>query len=190
MKAGRQLFVSMLLGMCASIGCAGLLQAQIGETNVTWQGTVDVVTVSNVTYAKYTWMLYGCDCESVFSTGPLIQNGSNFKFDFDLQDETGPVACPQFIARVTTTADLGLLAPGDYTLITTSWGTPVGTNAFTIPIISKPPPTPVLCPSGFAPTVVSKYRCPTVTVTRVTFCNARQISWRGRCYRQIQAGRP
>lgn len=149
MKAGRQLFVSMLLGMCASIGCAGLLQAQIGETNVTWQGTVDVVTVSNVTYAKYTWMLYGCDCESVFSTGPLIQNGSNFEFDFDLQDETGPVACPQFIARVTTTADLGLLAPGDYTLITTSWGTPVGTNAFTIPIISKPPPTPVLCPIGF-----------------------------------------
>jgi hypothetical protein len=149
MKACHKLFGSMLLGLCASMGCAGLLQAQTGETNVTWQGTVNLVTITNVTYAEYTWMLFGCDCESVFSTGPLIHNGSNFQFNFDLQEATGPVACPQFIARVTTTAVLGTLAPGEYTLTTTSWGTPVATNTFTIPIICTPPLTPVLCPIGF-----------------------------------------
>ena len=151
MKAGHQLFGSVLLGLCASIGCAGLVQAQISETNVTWQGTVSVVTISNVTYANYTWMLFGCDCESVFSTGPLSRKGVNFQYNFDLQEKVGPVACPQFIARITTSIVLGTLSPGNYTLTTTSWGTPVATNAFTIPIISAPPPTPVLCPIGFRP---------------------------------------
>jgi hypothetical protein len=148
MKTGSKPFGSMFIGLCASIGCAGLLQAQIGETNVTWQGTASLVTISNVTYAEYTWMLLGFECESVFSTGPLVHSGSNFWFNFDLEDETGPVMCPQFIARVTTTAVLGTLTPGDYALITTSWGAPVATNTFTIPTNSTPP-TPILCPIGF-----------------------------------------
>lgn len=144
-------FRSVFFGLCASIGCADVLQAQIGETNVTWQGSASLVTISNVTYAEYSWVLFGCDCESVFSTGPLVQNGSNFSFNFDLQDETGPVACPQFVARVTTPVVLGTLTPGNYSLITTSWGTPVATNTFTIPIKSTPPtsPMPILCPIGF-----------------------------------------
>ena len=139
---------SMFLGLCASMGCAGLLQAQIGETNVTWQGTVSLVTTNNVTCAEYEWRLLGYECESVFSTGPVTQNGSNFWFNFDLQMETGPVACPQFIANVTPPAVLGTLAPGDYTLITTSWGVPVATNTFTIPA-NATPPAPILHPVGF-----------------------------------------
>ena len=41
--------------------------------------------------------------------------------------------CPQFILNETTTAVLGTLAPGTYTLTTTSWGVPVATNTFTVP---------------------------------------------------------
>jgi hypothetical protein len=148
MSTGSKIFGSMFLGLCASIGCAGLLQAQVGETNVTWQGTISLVTTSNVTYAEYSWVLLGYECESVFSTGPLVRNGSTFWYNFDLEQQTAPLACPQFVARMTTTANLGALAPGDYSLITTSWGVPVATNTFTIPINSTPP-TPILCPIGF-----------------------------------------
>jgi hypothetical protein len=38
-----------------------------------------------------------------------------------------------YIAREATIVPLGTLAPGNYTLITTSWGVPVATNAFTVP---------------------------------------------------------
>jgi hypothetical protein len=148
MKTGSKPFGSMLLGLCAGMSCAGLLQAQIGETNVTWQGTISLVTTNNVTYAEYNWVLRGYECESVFSTGPLISNGSNFWYNFDLEMETGPVACPQFVMNVTTPVVLGTLAPGDYALFTTSWGVPVATNTFTIPANSTPPP-PILCPVGF-----------------------------------------
>jgi hypothetical protein len=125
-----------------------LLHAQIGETNVTWQGTVSLVTTNHVTCAEYSWILRGYECQSVFSTGLVIQNGSNFWFNFDLQDATGSVACPQFVMRETTPVVLGTLVPGDYTLITTSWGVPVATNIFTIPLISTPP-AHVLYPIGF-----------------------------------------
>jgi hypothetical protein len=150
MKAVLKPLISVFLGLCVSMGCAGLLQAQtqIGETNVTWQGTISLVTVSNITYAEYTWVLYGCDCESVDSLGPLVQNSNSFSYNFDLEMETGPVACPQFIARITTPAALGQLAPGNYTLITTSWGAPVATNNFTISTNSQFSP-PILCPMGF-----------------------------------------
>lgn len=148
MKTGSKPFGSMLLVLCASMVCAGLLQAQTLETNVTWQGTVSLVTTNNITYAEYSWALLGFECESVFSTGPVIRDGTNFWFNFDLQKETGLVACPQYVMNVTTPADLGTLAPGDYVLFTTSWGVPVATNAFTIPLVSTPP-APVLCPIGF-----------------------------------------
>jgi hypothetical protein len=74
----------------------------------------------------------------------VIRNGSNFWYNFNLEEETG-VPCPQFIASLTTTAALGTLAPGDYTLTTTSWGVPVATNTFTVPTNS----TPTLQPVGF-----------------------------------------
>jgi hypothetical protein len=151
MRIGSKPFGAMFLGLCASIGCAGLLQAQIGEMNVTWQGTVCVGTTNTVTTAEYQWLLMGFECENLVSTGPLIRRGTNFLYNFDLEMETGPVVCPQFIALVTTTANLGTLAPGGYTLITTSWGMPVATNTFTIPANSTPFTSsgPTLCPAGF-----------------------------------------
>ena len=147
MKAGSRLFGSMFLGLCASIGCAGLVHAQGGPSErVTWQGTVSLVTTGNVTYAEYTWLLLGCECEYLVSTGPVIRNGSNFWYNFDLGEHGGP--CPQFIANMTTTAALGTLAQGTYTLTTTSWGVPVATNTFTIPTNSTLS-TPILLPIGF-----------------------------------------
>ena len=139
MKAGSKLFGPTFLGLCASIGCAGLAHAQVGvgETNVTWQGTVSLVTTCGITSAEYKWELMGCDCEYVVSIGPVIRNGSNFWYNFDLGEQTG-VACPQYIALMTTTAVLGTLAPGTYTLTTTSWGVPVATNTFTIPTTLQP----------------------------------------------------
>jgi hypothetical protein len=148
MKTGSKLFGSTFIGLCASMGCAGLLQAQIGHTNVTWQGTVSLVTTNNITYVQYSWLLVGAECESLVSLGPLISGGSNFWYNFDLEKETGPVLCPQFLANMTTTAILGTLAPGNYTLFTTSWGVPVATNTFTIPANSTKP-TPILFPVGF-----------------------------------------
>ncbi len=114
MNAGSKLFGSMFLGLCASIGCAGLVHAQgVVSNTVTWTGTVSLVTTGNVTYAEYSWVLFGCDCEYLVSTGPVTRNGSNFWYNFDLAEETGPVICPQFIALMVTTAALGTLAPCD-----------------------------------------------------------------------------
>jgi hypothetical protein len=112
-----------------------------GTTNITWQGTVSVITTNSITYAKYTWGFGGC--EEVVNIGPVIYNGSNFLYDFDLEMLTG-VLCPEFVGIINTTATLGTLAPGTYTLTTTSWGVPVAINTFTIP-----DPTPILQPVGF-----------------------------------------
>jgi len=178
MKTGSRPFGSMFLGFCASIGCAGLLRAQIGETNVTWQGTVSWVTSSNVTYAKYTWLLLGYECESVVSTGPVVRNGNNFWYNFDLERKTGPVACPQFVARLTTTATLGTLAPGEYTLTTTSWGMPVATNTLTIPT-NFTSAKPILCPIGFCTNgffEVQMLNCASNT-SYVLQCSTNLVNW-------------
>ena len=127
MKVGSRLFGSMLLALCASIGCADLVHAQ--------EGPVNLVTTGNVTYAQYTWEWCGCD--QLVGIGPVIRNGSNFSYDFDLELETG-VACPLYVFLETTIVALGTLAPGDYTLTTTSWGVPVATNTFTIPTTLQP----------------------------------------------------
>ena len=143
--AGSKFFGSMLLGLCASIGCAGVVHAQDVEYAVTWTGTVSVVTTGSVTYAEYTWTLKGYECEYIVNTGPVIRNGSNFSYDFDLAEPWNPEACPQYVALVNTTATLGTLAPGTYTLTTTSWGVPVATNTFTVLTNC----TPTLQPVGF-----------------------------------------
>jgi hypothetical protein len=121
MKAGSKLFGSMFLGLWASIGCACLVHAQGVWVPIT--AGMDLV-----------------------STGPVINQGDNFSFDFEIENDTG-VICPQLLTPVATTAILGALAPGDYTLITTSWYVPVGTNYFTVPTN----PTPTLQPIGFGP---------------------------------------
>jgi len=142
MKAGSRLFGSVFLGLCASIGCAGVVHAQAAWVPVTWQGTASLVTTGNVTYAEYTWAFGGC--EDLVSIGPVNRSGSNFSYDFNLELETG-VPCPLFVILENTTVALGTLAPGDYTLTTTSWGMPVATNTFTIPTNSAP----TLQPIGF-----------------------------------------
>ena len=134
MKAGSKLFGSMFLALCASIGCADLVHAQ--------EGPVNLVTTGNVTYAQYTCEWYGCD--QLVGIGPVIRNGSNFSYDFDVAVEIG-VPCPLLCGPVNNTVALGTLAPGDYTLTTTSWKVPVATNTFTVPTNS----TPMLQPIGF-----------------------------------------
>jgi len=107
-----------------------MVQAQ--PTNTTWRGGISLVTTNNVTYAEYLWGL-PC-CQSIVSTGPLISSGNTFRYDFDI---TGPSFCfCQSIALEHTTITLGTLDPGVYTLITTSWGVPVMTNAFSVPTLT------------------------------------------------------
>jgi len=133
----------MFLALCAIVGSSGLLHAQVWvqETNVF--GPVSVVTTGGITYAEYGWVIAGC--EAMNGIGPLIRNGSDFSFDFDYEVETG-VACPDDIFSQSATVVLGALAPGAYTLTTTSWDVPVGTTNFTVPTISEP----TLQPIGFS----------------------------------------
>ena len=92
--------------------------------------SVSVVTTNGITSAEYKWSQGGC--EDMDSIGPLIRKGSRFSYNFDLEVETG-VFCPQYVILESTTVVLGTLAPGTYTLITTSWGMPVTTTTFTVP---------------------------------------------------------
>ena len=102
-----------------------------------------LVTTGGMTYAGYTWTMGGCLKLEPF--GPVIRNGGDFSFDFDFALETG-VPCPQDVFSESAIVVLGALAPGAYTLTTTSWGVPVATNTFTVPTNS----TPMLQPLGFA----------------------------------------
>jgi hypothetical protein len=174
MKTGSRLLVFMFLGLCASIGCVGLVHAQVWVP-LTWQGTVSLVTTGNVTYAEYTWLFGGC--EEIVSNGPVICNGTNFSYNFDLKKETGPVACPMFVARLNTTAALGTLAPGTYTLTTTSWGVPVAINTFTVPT-NFTPSTPILLPIGFG--TDGSFNIQLTGVTNVNYvlqCSTNFINW-------------
>ncbi len=140
MKTGLRFPGAIFWGGCASILFAGLINAQNVTTNeAAWQGTVSVVTSNDVTYAEFAWYLYICNGESVVGTGPVVRNGNNFWYNFDLIEITG-LPCPQLIEIENTSAALGELAPGIYTLITTSWGVPVATNTFTVLTNSVPPP--------------------------------------------------
>ena len=173
MKAGSKFLGPTFLGLCASIGCAGLVHAQ-GWVQVTWEGTVSLVTTGNVTYAEYKWELMGC--EDVVSIGPVIRNGSNFSYNFNLLEETG-VACPLYVILETTTAALGALAPGTYTLTTTSWGVPVAINTFTVPTNSTPA-TPILQPIGFAADGSFLIQLNGVTnVSYVLQCSTNFVNW-------------
>lgn len=137
MKTGFSLVGSVLLGLCASPGCAGKAHAQ--PTNLTWGGYISLVTTNNVSYAKYKW--YRLCCQDLVSIGPLIRNGNTFSYDFDAMGPPECLCLSIFIEHTNIT--LGTLDPGAYTLITTSWGVPVATNTFTVPTL-------VLHPIGFA----------------------------------------
>jgi hypothetical protein len=131
-----------LLSLCALVGWAGLLHAQVWRPLATPEPS-SLVTTGGITYVAYSWEMNGC--EELNSIGPLIQNGGNFSFDFELEVETG-VPCADYVFEESATVVLGALAPGAYTLTTTSWGAPVWTNIFTVPTNSRP----TLQPIGFA----------------------------------------
>jgi hypothetical protein len=112
-----------------------------GTNNVTWTGTVSFVTTNNITFATYSWLLLAFECENLVGMGPLIRTNNAFWYDFDLSEPIMPPGCPQHADEETTPVILGTLAPGVYTLVTTSWSAPVMTNTFTV--------TPALQASGF-----------------------------------------
>jgi len=128
MKIASMFLGSAFLGLCASIGFAVSVHA--GWHQVRMPVSVSVVTTNGITSAEYKWSQGGC--EDMDSIGPLIRKGSRFSYNFDLEVETG-VFCPQYVILESTTVVLGTLAPGTYTLITTSWGMPVTTTTFTVP---------------------------------------------------------
>ena len=119
---------SKFLGLCASIVCAGLVHAKGWWVPITvGVGPVSIVTTGSITYAEFQWGLVGC--EEVASMGPVIRNGNNFSYNFELQKETGPgIFCPMIAMIETTTVALGTLAPGDYSFTITSWWNSVVTE--------------------------------------------------------------
>jgi len=137
MRTGFGRLSSTLLGWCASLWCAAMVQGQ--TSHATWYVYFSAVTTNNITEAKYVWTVPAC--QSLVSTGPLTHYGNTFWYDFEI---TGPVLCPyHLIYEESTNVTLGTLDPGVYTMITTSWGVPVATNIFTVPTL-------VLQPVGFA----------------------------------------
>src|SRR5271157_1936463 len=112
MKAGSS-FGFAFLGLCAIVGCAGLLHAQEWQPVMVTNAPTSVVTTGGITYAEYSWGMMGC--EALESFGPLKRHGSDFSFDWDFLMETG-VACPDFVYIENATVVLGALAPGAYTL--------------------------------------------------------------------------
>jgi hypothetical protein len=135
MKIGSKLLGPTFLGLCASIACAGLVHAQVWAPVSVSLGPVSVVTTGGITYAEYTWVMGGCLRKD--SIGPVIRNGSNFSFDFKIEQNTAG-RCPMYVFLETKTVALGALTPGTYTLTTTSWGVPVATNTFTVPTTLQP----------------------------------------------------
>ena len=116
----------VLLGFCAIVGSPALLHAQPDS----------LFTTGGVTYAEYSW-----GTPAPQSMGPLIRNGSNFSFDLSIP---GDIVGGGFTFGYGVV--LGALAPGDYTLTTTSYNVPVATNTFTVSTNA----TPTLQPIGFA----------------------------------------
>jgi len=140
MKTGLRLLSFVLLGWFAALGCAGEVRGQTLEP-VQQAGVVtNFPTIGGITYANYVWGMTGS--EALESTGPLIRNGTNFFYNFDIEQSTG--VGPLFAYLEYTNVFLGVLTPGTYHLITTSWRVPVSTNAFVILPIS-----PQLQPVGF-----------------------------------------
>ena len=119
----------VLLGFCAIVGRPALLHAQPDS----------LFTTGGVTYAEYSW-----GTPAPQSMGPLIRNGSNFSFDLSFSSYGGGVVGGGFFYGYAVV--LGALAPGDYTLTTTSSNVPTATNTFTVPTNA----TPTLQPIGFA----------------------------------------
>ena len=138
MKRGFGFLNAGLVAWCITVGCSGVMQGQDWEP-VKETGTVNgFVTTNGVTYVQYTWLMEGND--AVAGLGPLLRDGNDFSFDFDIETLAGGPT-PLVFWFENTNVVLGALAPGTYTLISTSWDVPMETNTFTI--------TPVLRAIGF-----------------------------------------
>jgi hypothetical protein len=138
MKSGLRLLNFILLGWFVALGCE--VRGQTLEP-VQQAGIVtNIVTMGGFTIANYKWGMGGT--EVLEGTGPLFRNGTNFFYNFDFEEYTG--IQPDFAYLEYTNVLLGALVPGTYNLITTSWGVPLSTNAFTILPIA-----PQLLPIGF-----------------------------------------
>jgi hypothetical protein len=132
-----------LVVLFAALWGVGALEAQVWQPITNIFEPFKFVTTGGVTYAEFRFSISGC--EDLKGYGPLARDGGDFSFDFDLAMETG-VACREYVALESATVVLGELAPGAYTLTTTSWGVPVGSTNFVVPTNS----TPMIQPIGFA----------------------------------------
>jgi hypothetical protein len=128
----------VLLGFCAIVGRPALLHAQES-------GPVSLFTTGGITYATYWWEDFTGGGPGS-SQGPLIRRGTNFSFDLTTPALPPPGSVIGEACEWGYTAILGALAPGGYTLTTTSYSVPVATNTFTVPTNA----TPTLQPIGFA----------------------------------------
>jgi hypothetical protein len=129
MKTASWFLGSVFLGFCAIVGYTGLVHAQDLSPWLLAVSPPSVVTTNGITSAEYEWV-GGCGYD-MDGTGPLIRHGNHFSYNFDYEyDPEGPLCNVVFIEH--TNVVLGALAPGRYTLTTTSWYVPVSTTTFTI----------------------------------------------------------
>jgi hypothetical protein len=130
MNTGFGFIGSTVLGLGVLVGSTGLARAQVWSPIAGDGGTVTaVVTTGAVTHVEYTWYLGGC--QRVSSLGPLVRAANHFSYDFSLESESG-VPCPAYVILEKANVVLGTLAPGSYTLTTTSWNVPISQKSFTI----------------------------------------------------------
>jgi hypothetical protein len=154
-----------------------LVHAQVWQPVQVSLAAVSVVTIgqgilpTTNTYAQYKWY-FPC-WERVDSIGPLIRNGSNFSYNFALEEQIGGII-PLCIGIKNTTVVLGNLAPGTYTMTTTSWSVPITTNTFIIPTNS-----PVLQTIGFAAdgSFLIQLLNGVTNVSYVLQCSTNYVNW-------------
>jgi len=129
MKTVSGFLGSAFLGFCAIVGCPGLVHAQDLSP---WRVAVSppsLVTTNGITSAEYEWV-WSCNLY-MDSMGPLIRHGNHFSYNFDYKFDLEGPGCSLLTIEHTNVV-LGALAPGIYTLTTTSWYVPVSTTTFTI----------------------------------------------------------
>ena len=130
MKSELRKLGCIVVILCGIAWPVGQLYGQTNFQPIAWPGgVVGLGTTNGITYVTYQWVMVGCD--EVLNAGPVVRNGNSFSYDFDVGLEEG-VPCPQIAWFADKVVALGALAPGRYTLVTTSWGSPVSTFPFTM----------------------------------------------------------
>lgn len=96
---------------------------------------INITTVGGITYEQYS-ATFTNNGFRLTQTGPLTRSGTNFSLDFPFEWFTG--ATQPATNTINGSTPLGALAGGNYALFSSSWGTPVGTNLFTVPTNVSP----------------------------------------------------